>query len=440
MPKLTKQHVESLQPGNDYYIEWDSKITGFGVRVSPKGRKTYILKYRSEDGRQKRPRIGVHGNITCKQARDIAEDWHAERAKGGDPADERSELRSSPTVSELCDRFMNEHVRVHKKPRGIELDDLYIRKYIKPVIGTRKAISIEKQDIQQFHLSLRDMPAQANRMLATLSKMFNLAEEWGYRKRNTNPVEGIKKYKETKRERFLSNEELNALGETLEKAESEGKVLPHFAALIRLLLLTGARRGEIMHAKWEWVHPEAGLLILPDSKTGKKVIHLSASALEVLNNLERIKGNPYIIAGGNKGEPLKSPKKAWTYIRKRTTVELLRGDEDYGPLIRELEEANGKTPKYETLCEKALEKGIIDNMDQKPVGITDVRMHDLRHTYASICVNQGMTLQMVSKLLGHSSVKMSERYAHLAQDPVKQAASEAGDQIANVIGSTKKAQ
>ena len=439
MPKLTKQYVESLKPGDDYYIKWDSKTTGFGVRVSPKGRKTYILKYRSEDGRQKRPRIGVHGNITCQQAREIAEDWHAERAKGGDPADERSELRSSPTVSELCDRFLNEHVKIHKKPRGIELDEFYIEKYIKPELGTRKAISIDKQDIQQLHFSLRDKQAQANRMLATLSKMFNLAEEWGYRKSNTNPVEGIKKYKEKTRERFLSNEELNALGETLEKAENEGKITQHFAALIRLLLLTGARRGEIMNAKWDWIHWDAGLLMLPDSKTGKKVIHLSESAIEVLNNLERIKGNPYIIVGNDKGQPLKSPKKIWTYIRKRTTVELLRNDEDYGPLIRELEDATGKVPKYEELCEKALEKGIINSMDEKPVGITDVRMHDLRHTYASICVNQGMTLQMVSKLLGHSSTKMSERYAHLAHDPVKQAATQASDQIDSVINNRRKA-
>ena len=193
-----------------------------------------------------------------------------------------------------------------------------------------------------------------------------------------------------------------------------------------------------MHAKWDWVDFQAGLLKLPDSKTGKKIIHLSPGALEILQNLTKVEGNPYIIAGARKGQPLISPKRPWNFIKKKATVELLRQDSTYGPLIKNLEQDTGITPDYTALCKHALEQKIINSTEDMPTGIMDVRMHDLRHTYASICVTQGMTIQMVAKLLGHSRTRTSERYAHLAQDPVQQAAAQAGDQITSFIGNKQK--
>lgn len=380
MPKLTKSLIDSAQPAEKTYLLWDSAISGFGVKITPTGRKVYLMKFRTADGRQKKPSIGVHGNITCERAREIAREWHGELAKGNDPSENRQSLRQSPTVSQLCDRFMRDHVRIHKKASSAELDEFFIEKYIKPNLGTLKTISVNRQDINRFHISHSKTPSQANRMLAALSKMFNLAEEWGLRPAHSNPTHGVQKYKEEKRERFLSEEEMKTLGETLETAEKEGTETPHFVALIRLLMLTGARLSEIKNAKWEWVDEQAGLLRLPDSKTGKKVIHLSPAALEVLKGIPRLDDNPHIIAGGKPGMPLHNAQKPWRRVRKKA-------------------------------------------------GLEDVRLHDLRHTYASACIGQGMPLAMVAKLLGHAQLRTTERYAHLANDPVKAAAAQSSEFI-----------
>lgn len=184
--------------------------------------------------------------------------------------------RQSPTVSILCDRFIKEYVEVRKKEGGIWLDNFYIRKYIKPKLGTLKTISVTKKDISKFHLSMKETPAQANRILGTLSKMFNLAEDWDLREPHSNPVEGIQKYKETARERYLSNEELVCLGRVLEQSEEDSSETVYFISLVRLLLLTGARLREIMHAKWEWVNKDAGLLMF------KEIIFANKSGLNIL--------------------------------------------------------------------------------------------------------------------------------------------------------------
>jgi len=379
MSNLTKVLVEKLPAKESNYTIWDDKIAGFGVRVAPSGRKTYIMKYRTHDGRQRKPKIGIHGSITCEQAREIARDWHGQLARTIDPIENQCDARQSPTVSSLCDRFIKEYVEVRKKDGGIWLDKFYIRKYIKPKLGTLKTISVTRNDISKFHLSMKDTPAQANRIMGALSKMFNLAEDWGLRDRHTNPVEGIQKYKETARERYLSNEELVCLGQILEQSEKNGSETVYFVSLVRLLLLTGARLREIMHAKWEWVNKDTGLLLLPDSKTGKKIIHLSPAALEVLEFIPRLKGNPYIIIGGKEKQPLIDAKKPWKRIKDKVSVELLRDDEDYCEIIYALQADLQRTPTYAELCKEVKKQEL-----EKPIGITDVRMHDLRHTYASI--------------------------------------------------------
>lgn len=428
MSKLTKKLVDSLGPKNKDYIVWDDKISGFGIKVTPQGRKVYLLKYRSEDGRQRKPTIGVHGNITCEEAREIAENWQAEKAKGNDPAEARFRLRESPTVSDLCDRFLKEHVEVHKKPGTVSLDKFYIRKYIKPKIGALKTVSVTKGDIQKLHLSMKKTPAQANRILNTLSKMFSLAEDWSFRPANSNPVKGIQRYKESSRERYLTQQELACLGEVLNESEKQGTETPHFIALVRLLILTGARLREVMHAKWEWIDKEAGLLILPDSKTGKKIIHLSPAALEVLEAIPKIKSNPYIIVGEKEGKPLISPKKPWRRVKEVASMKMFENDNQYKPVIQALRKKLKRFPNYSEFCAESENQGM-----DKPEGITDVRLHDLRHTYASICVGHGMPIQMVAKLLGHAQIRTSERYAHLARDPVSNAAASVGNIILNSL-------
>jgi integrase len=437
MSKLTKKLIDGLEPEDRDYIVWDDKVSGFGVKVTPAGRKVYLLKYRSDDGRQRKPTIGVHGNITCEEAREIAAGWHLGKSQGKDTAKIRQELRGSPSMAELCDSFIKRHVEIHKKPGGVWLDKFYIRAYIKPRLGALKAASVTKQDVQKFHGALRDTPAQANRMLATLSKMFSLAEDWEIRPRHSNPVEGIQKYKETPRERYLTESELGALGDVLNEMERDGLEAPHFISLVRLLLLTGARLREIMHAKWEWVNKETAMLVLPDSKTGRKIIHLSPTAMEVLDAIERVRGNPYIIVGQKEGQPLINAKKPWRRIKEMVTVRLLQEDSDYAEIIIRLRKKSGGDPSYGDVCREAKKGGLIASDGDRPIGITDVRLHDLRHTYASICVGQGMSLQMVAKLLGHAQVSTSERYAHLANDPVKSAAAQAGKSLSGLIGKKK---
>lgn len=380
MPKLTKIYVEKLDPQEADCIFWDDKISGFGVKVTPLGRKVYLLKYRNKEGRQRKPVIGIHGQITCENARDIAQDWLADVAKGKDPSMERAVSRKAPTVSELCDRYMEEHSKLHKKVKTLKLEQFYIRKFIKPMLGSHKTASLTKLDIAKFHTAMKGTPAQANRILQMLSKMFNLAETWKIRPQHSNPVKGIQRYKEEGRERFLTQDEIKRLNHVLDKAERGGTESIYFLNLIRLLMLTGARLSEIQTAKWEWVDFKNGLLNLPDSKTGKRTIYLSPSAIEILSKTPRIEGNPYIIIGIKDDAPLNNATKPWYRIRKEA-------------------------------------------------GLEDVRIHDLRHTFASLLIGQGFSLQMVAKLLGHGDTRMSERYAHLTKNSVQDAASSIGNLI-----------
>jgi integrase len=390
MPTLTKSYVDKLLSQETDFIVWDNKLSGFGVKVTPKGRKVYLLYYRTQDGRQRKPSIGVHGHITCEQARGTALEWLGQCAKGADPSQSRQTQRQSPSISDLCDRYMDEHSKVHKK-KSASLEQFYIRKHVKPMLGTLKTISVTKADIAKFHISLKSTPTQANRILQTLSKMFNLAETWGLRPAHSNPVRGIKKYKEESRERFLTLEEIQSLSNVLDdleiadKEKKQEKKVIYFINLIRLLMLTGARLSEIQYAKWEWVNLKNATLNLPDSKTGKKIIHLSPASIQILKNTPKIEGNPYIIVGHIEGEALNAVQRPWQRVRKLANLE-------------------------------------------------DVRIHDLRHTFASLCVGRGFSLQMVAKLLGHTDTRMSERYAHLSKTSVQDAAADVGEVI---VGSFK---
>jgi len=386
MPTLTKSFIDKIEPQDKDYLVWDNKISGFGIKVTPTGRKVYILKYRNKENRQRKPNIGVHGNITCEEARDIAIKWQGIIADGHDPSEDRQELRHSMSISELCDKFLEEYSKVYKKPRSIELDELYINKHIKPSLGRLKVISLDKKDLIKLHSELKSTPTTANRVITLLSKILNLAEDWGIRPHNSNPVGSVKKYKEERKEKYLNNEEISRLFKTLDDLDHEKRESIYFTNMIRLLMLTGARLSEIQHAKWEWVDFKNSIISLPDSKTGKKIIHLSPAAIDVLKNTPKIDKNPYIIVGAVKGSSLNAAQKPWRRVRK------------------------------------------IAQLD-------DVRIHDLRHTFASICVAQGMSLQMVAKLLGHTQTSTSERYAHLAKTNIQDAANIVGNVI---LGSFRK--
>jgi integrase len=284
-------------------------------------------------------------------------------------------------------------------------DERQIRQNLLPAFGKMKIAEVARVQVIDFHSAGAEKPYAANRALALLSKAFNLAELWGWREDGTNPCRHVRKYAEIKRRRFLSPLELASLGEVLTQAEMAGgltlpasgaranpkiaPIRPPVIAAIRLLILTGARCGEIQTLRWDWVDLEGGRLNLPDSKTGEKTVPLGAAALAVLRAIPRIHGNPHVIVGGKVGAALVNLKDPWSVIREAA-------------------------------------------------GIEDVRIHDLRHSFASVGAASGLSLPIIGAILGHTQASTTQRYAHLSNDPLRAAATQIGDQIMAAMGGGKR--
>jgi integrase len=383
--RLTKRLVESHRSDARDIILRDSEIKGFLCKITPRGHRVYMLYYRTKDGQERRPKIGVHGEITCDQARKIAQQWKAEVAAGSDPSAHKSASRQAPTVSQLCDRYLEEHAKGRKKPSSLRNDAQMIVRFIKPDLGARKVASATVEDIARLHQRLRNTPYQANRLLALLAKMFNLAEAWGLRSNGSNPTRHVGKFREQKRQRYLTNEELERLGEVLEEAERNETEPPQIIAAIRLLLLTGCRLNEILALRWDQIDWDRGQLRFEDTKTGAQFRTVGAAVIEHLAQLPWRQSSPYVIPGRITGSHLVNLSKAWRRIRERAELD-------------------------------------------------DVRIHDLRHTHASAAAGLGLSLPMIGKLLGHSQPATTARYAHLADDPVSLAATSVAEHIGNLMG------
>lgn len=377
--RITKRVVDALKPDE---IVWDEDVRGFGVRCQRRN-KTYVLKTRIA-GRQRWFTIGTHGSPwTVEKARKEAEVILGEVAAKKDPATKRDAEAKAGNVEKLAGSFLGEEVDTKLKPSTAVLYRDLLERLALPRIGKLGVKQVSFSDISQLHHSLRNTPYSANRVLAVLSSMFQWAERVGQRDRNTNPCRDVKKYRESARDRFLSPAELARLGETLNAHER--KYQSSYAVVaIRLLILTGARLGEILALRWENVDFNSGILALPDSKTGRKTIHLSAPAIEALSAIPRIKGNPYVICGKRAGRPMVNLRKPWLSIRKAA-------------------------------------------------GLDDVRIHDLRHSYASIGASGGASLQVIGKLLGHAQISTTLRYAHLSNDPVRAANEAIGQTISAMM-------
>jgi integrase len=384
MAKITKKLVDGLQaqPNGEYWV-WDSELPGFGVRVWPSGRKVYVAQYRAE-GRTRRVGLGTHGAVTPEQARKEAVQVLAQVAKGADPAQTRDQGRLAPTVRELAERYLAQHASTKKKPKSAFQDTRLLERFILPAFGKQKVKNVNRVDVTKLHHSLRKTPYQANRVMALLSKMFNLAERWGLRPDGTNPCRHVEKYKEAKRERFLSPEELARLGSALAELEQEVLELPSTITAVRLLILTGCRREEVLGLKWEHVDLATASLRLPDSKTGAKTVYLNQPALEVLAQTPRLEGNPFVCPGLKPGEHLVGLPKAWGRIQKRA-------------------------------------------------GVEGVRLHDLRHSFASVGAAAGLGLPIIGALLGHTQAATTQRYAHLGADPIRAANEEVGRRLAEAM-------
>ncbi len=384
MPKITARLIDAIESENKDVIIRDSELKGFICKITPKGKKVYMLYYRTKDGRERKPAIGIHGHITCYQARDIALSWLAEISKGKDPSLEKKLQRSSITVADLATRYLDEYAATQKKPRSVDHDIFLLKNHILPSLGKIKLNSLASKDIAELHHNLRKIPTTANRCIALLSKMLNLAEKWGVLTDSSFLCKHIDKYQENKRERFLSIEEIDRLSIKLKEASLAKIEHPSVITAIKLLLLTGCRLSEILTLKWEYVDRHNHRINFPDSKTGKKSVYVSPYVLEIFKNTERKQGNPYVIYGTVEGNHLINLQKAWRRIRKRA-------------------------------------------------GLDDVRIHDLRHSFASIGAASGLSLPIIGALLGHTQTQTTARYAHLIGEPLKDAASLIGEKMKSML-------
>lgn len=392
MARLTKRTVDAAKPSAKPFLIFDDEVRGFALRVPTSGKKAFLLRYRF-GGADRKLALGHFGSITVDKARALALRARATLADGIDPGASRRKLAASATLASLGERFMREHVMARCKPstqgeyrRSLDL-------FINKKLGRRRVAEVTRADISELHQSFAHIPYQANRTLGVLSKMFNLAEVWGLRPDGTNPCRHVKKYREQKRERYLDAEELARLGHALDTAtrripDGEGRYVlgaesEHVIGAFKLLILTGCRLGEIQSLKWEHVRKDR--LELPDSKTGAKSVTLSAEALQVLQGLPKSSGNPYVIVGESLDKPYADLQQPWHRIRKSAKLE-------------------------------------------------DVRIHDLRHTFASMAVSSGESLFIVGKMLGHTQPQTTARYAHLARAPLQAATSRVAAQLGSALG------
>ena len=362
--RISQRTVDGLSVEEKDAVFWDCDLPGFGVRVYPNGTKVYVVQTRGH-GKSRRVTIGRHGLFTADEARrravriiiNIKDGEHPARS----PADK-------VTVAELAERFLKEHVAVYCRPSTEKMYASALRRFILPAYGHLPVGVVERDHVADLHYHMRNKPYQANRVLDIASKMFSLAEVWGLRPDGSNPCRHVKRYKERNRERFLSPEETERLGEVLREAEDE---MPSAVAAFRLLLLTGCRLSEIQFLRWEYVKDDC--IELPDAKTGGRVVPLGPEARAILVGLSRADDNLWVIPGRLPGSHITDLQKPWRRIRARA-------------------------------------------------GLEDVRIHDLRHSYASRALALGESLTMIGKLLGHTQVQTTARYAHLARDSIQNAA------------------
>lgn len=408
--RLTKAVVDRAKPKEKDYFLWDVELKGFGLKIARGGRKSYVCKYRVGSGRAaptRRMTIGAHGSPwTVDQARTEARKLLGRVANGQDPAKDKQEAMKQLTVSELCDLYFDQGVAT-KKASTMATDRGRIERHIKPLLGKKKVPDVSRADIKRFlqdvangktakdvktgphgRAIVRGGRGTATRTVGLLGGIFSFAFDCGLIAEN--PVRGVKRFSDKKGERYLSQSELVALGKALSEAAKKG-ANPFAIAILKLLIFTGARKGEIETLSWKEVDFDTGYLRLADSKTGQKMIPLNAGALEILSRIKRIEGVEYVFPAHRGNGHYEGTPKVWRRIRVNA-------------------------------------------------GLDDVRIHDLRHSFASIAVSGGASLPIIGALLGHTDSATTQRYAHLQDDPLKSATEAVGRKIAAALNDSASAE
>ena len=379
--KLIKKTLDSIpRPSEKEVFYWDEELKGFGVKAYPSGKKTFIFQYRNPQGQTKRVTIGVYGKISPDMARDAVKQLAAQTTFGEDPSQQKQNQKiKGLTLNDLAKDYLERHASVNKRSKSIYEDKRILEGYVLPKLGNVPVKEMNIRQIEDLRITMKETPYMANRVLALLSKMFTLAVTWGWCEKN--PAIGVHKYQEEKRDRWLKEDELDRLKDALERYQNNAS-----ANALKMLILTGARKGEVLGAQWEHFDLERGIWTKPSHLTKqKKTEHVPLSA-ETLTFLKEIKEactlteqtSPYVFPGRIPNQPLTDIKNFWATVLKEA-------------------------------------------------GIENLRMHDLRHTFASLLVSSGVSLSIVGKLLGHTQAGTTHRYAHLAVDPLRDAANIIGD-------------
>ena len=387
--RISKRTVDQAESKAKAYRIWDQDLTGFGVRIQPSGVKTYFIEYREGTGRNATKRqftLGRHGVVAPDQAREEAQKLLAGVRLGEDPQGKRLREREMLTVQELCAEYLENAVTT-KKASTLQSDRYRVQGHVIPLIGSKRIDKVTRADIEQMRDDIAlgrtaKRPSKrkrtdsmaiggkgtATRTIGMLGGIFNYAVRRGYIAES--PVSGVKRFKDRRCDRFLTVKELRRLAEAIEASQES----LYAKTIIRILLLTGARKGEIEQLKWREVDFDGGYLRLEDSKTGQKVIPVVPQVLELLHKVPHIEGESYVFP---------SLKKAGRYY-------------------------TGVSTAWKSIRVDA--------------ALPDLRLHDLRHTFASLAVNKGASLPMIGKLLGHRDSQTTERYAHLQADPLRDVA------------------
>jgi integrase len=400
MPKLTKRFVDSIKPGGKEAFYWDDDMPGFGLRQKPSGALTWVVQYRERgQGHTRRMALSRVGILTPDEARTEAKAALAAVAKGKDPSAERRQKAKDITVAALCDLWLEEGPAAapRKKAKSWAVDASNVERHIKPLLGRKHVLALATADIERFQKDVTDGKTAADektgprgrarvrgglgagsRATSTLQSMLSFAVSRGIRP--DNPAHGVKLNKLEKRERFLSPAEFAKLGTVLSAAEERG-VSGKMIDAIRLLILTGARKNEVCGLKWDWIDFERAVIRLPDSKTGAKTIPLGAPALEILSGIKRDDESPYVFPAARGDGHLTGLRKVWTELAAEA-------------------------------------------------GLQGVRLHDLRHGFASVAAADGQSLFLLGKVLGHAQSRTTERYSHVNVDPVRAVADRTAKKIA----------
>lgn len=407
--KLTRRAATGLRPADKPTIYFDDEVSGFGLRIMPSGARSWILEYRPGAGgrgvAKRRVRIGGD-ELTPEDAREMARGMLADIRRGADPSAQRRAERSADSFADVAEAYMARQVRPKRKASTAAYYQLLLDAHVLLALGTKRAAMITRADIEAWQIALANKAdgkggkTTANRALTLVRAIYNWAGGVGLVPEGTNPCARVEKFAEQGKDRYLTAEEIGRLGAALREAETIGiphapsaskhapKVKnrtvfsPHVTGAIRLLMLTGCRLREILNLRWSEYDAERGMLFLPDSKTGRKAVVLSAAAQEVLTALPRV--GSYVIPGSDPQKPRTDLKKPWAALSARA-------------------------------------------------GLDGVRLHDLRHTFASVGAASGMSLPTIGGLLGHADSATTQRYAHLQVDPVRAAADIIASRIADAM-------